>query len=68
MQMFPERSEGAKRPEFGKRGLNRVNETERKLTAMGRLRKAGSRWWAKKSFKKTIGAKKAFKDLPRRRA
>ena len=68
MQMFPERSEGKKRPEFGKRGRNRAEETERKLTAMGRLRKAGSRWWAKKRFKKTMGAKKVSKQLPQRRA
>jgi hypothetical protein len=68
--MFPERSEGKKRPEFGKRGRNRVKETEPKLSAMGRLRKAGSRWWAKQSFKKTkaMSAKRAFKQLPGRRA
>jgi hypothetical protein len=68
MQMFPERSEGKKRLEFGRRGRNGVTETEHKLTLMGRLRKAGSRWWAKNSFKKTRGAKKVFKQLPQRRA
>ena len=70
MQMFPKRSEGKKRPEFGQQGRNRVKETEAKLTAMGRLREAGSRWWAKKSFKKTkaMVAKRAFKQPPQRRA
>jgi hypothetical protein len=66
MQMFLEPSEGRKRLEFGKRG--RVKGTERKLTAIGSLRKACSRWWAKKRFKKTKGTKKVFRQLPQRRA
>ena len=68
MQMFPERSEGRKRPQFGLRGRSRMKETEAKLTAIGRLLEAGRRWWAKKSFKKTVVAKKPFKRLPQRRA
>ena len=32
-------------PEFGKRGGAKVGSTERKATAMQRLKKMGSRWW-----------------------
>ena len=48
--------------EFGKRGRAKVEPTQRKPTALERLKKAGRRWWGASGLQKTKDARiKGFK-------
>lgn len=50
--------------EFGKRGLEQVEHTERKPTAMERLKKAGIRWWGVGGTRKTARSRgKGFRRV-----
>jgi hypothetical protein len=40
-----------KKPDFGRRGREKVEPTARKATAMERLKKMGSRWWRASGLK-----------------
>jgi hypothetical protein len=51
-----------KKPHFGKRGVEKVEEAERKPTVMERLKMASSRLWGKKVGQKKKPARpKGFK-------
>jgi hypothetical protein len=39
-------------PEFGKRGREKIEPTERNATVVQRLKKTGSRWWDRLRIKK----------------
>jgi hypothetical protein len=51
-----------RKPDFGKRGHESVEPTERKASATQRLREMGSRWWRASGLqKKTDPRAKGFK-------
>ena len=59
MRMSAERAIKQGRPDFGKRGNQRVKLPERKLTLMGHLTQICRRWWGKKELQSKM-AKTGF--------
>ena len=66
--MSAERGIKQGRPDFGKRGNQRVKLPERKLTSMGHLTQICRRWWGKKELqsemaKKRYGSKRSRLEI-----
>ena len=47
------RGDRKRAPEFGKRGLEQIEPTERRPTALERLKQAGLGWWSASAPRKT---------------